>query len=477
MKPRSLLILFLIVIALGAFIFFYERKLPSTDERAKEAKEVFPGLKQDEVTGIALHHGKEIVKLKRIEKKKGALATGPSWELTAPLKAHADQGEVSTLLSTLTDLRKDRTLRKVSAKDVGLDQPRATLTIETKGGGPEQLLIGGQVPAGSDMVVARGKKPPYFVVSDALWGQVSKSTDGWRSKKLFFATHEDVSQINLSHGGKKVSLTRRGDQFWLESPIEDRADHDEVEALLGAITGMRVKRFLDSPPPGAELGLASPAAGEVQLVLNKKEQPFKLEWGETVKKDPKAHYAKLGDQVFETDANLSQELERSAEQWRSRSLSPWESWRIAQLTAVEGDKKLELVQKNGEWYRGKGKLAYTPVSDLLSSITEPKADTLVSAAEAVKLGADLNQPAVRFDLRTNDGKKLTITFYQPLKKGKGLVPARSSDRETVLLLPGKALSKAEDKLDAVRKAKATPPPGAKKKGETEAKGKAESPKK
>lgn len=476
MKPRSLLILFLVVVALGAFIFFYERKLPSSDERAQQAKEVFPGLKQDEVTAIEIQQGKQVVKLRRGEKAKGALGeAGQSWELTEPLAARADESVVSTLLSTITDMRKDRTLKTATAKDVGLDKPRAVLTVTTKSGS-QHLIIGGAVPAGSEMVVARGKEPPYFVVSDALWSEVNKKPDAWRSKKVFFATHEDVSQINLTHDGKEVSLTRRGDQFWLNSPIEDRADHGKVEALLGAITGLRVKRFLDSAPPGAELGVATPAAAEIELVLNKKEKPFRLEWGAAAKDDAKAHYAKVGDQVFETEADLSKELQRAPEQWRALALSPWESWRIDKLTAVEGGRKLELTQKDGEWYRGKDKLSYTPVSDLLAAITAPKAEKLMSAGQVVKLGANLNAPAARFALEDSNGKKLTLTFYKPVSREKGLVPARSSDRETVLLLPANTLGTVEGKLQAVRQLKATPPPAAMKNGEAKAKGKSESPK-
>ena len=38
MRPKSVLILFAIVVALLAFIWFYERELPSSDERGDLAK-------------------------------------------------------------------------------------------------------------------------------------------------------------------------------------------------------------------------------------------------------------------------------------------------------------------------------------------------------------------------------------------------------------------------------------------------------
>ena len=44
MRPRTLLVLLALVVGIGAFVYFYERELPSSDERAERAKRVLPGL-------------------------------------------------------------------------------------------------------------------------------------------------------------------------------------------------------------------------------------------------------------------------------------------------------------------------------------------------------------------------------------------------------------------------------------------------
>ncbi len=64
MKPRTLLILLAVVLALGAFIWFYERKLPSSEERATLGKKVLE-LDKAEVTAVAIDSPKGKIRLER----------------------------------------------------------------------------------------------------------------------------------------------------------------------------------------------------------------------------------------------------------------------------------------------------------------------------------------------------------------------------------------------------------------------------
>ena len=53
MRPRTLAALFLVVAGLLAFIWFYERELPSSDERVELAKRVL-SVEADDVRGLTL---------------------------------------------------------------------------------------------------------------------------------------------------------------------------------------------------------------------------------------------------------------------------------------------------------------------------------------------------------------------------------------------------------------------------------------
>ncbi|HEY0782881.1 MAG TPA: DUF4340 domain-containing protein, partial [Thermoanaerobaculia bacterium] len=150
MRPRTLLVLLILVAGLGAFIFFVDRKLPSSEERTANAKKVL-SIKKDDVTAIALTSGAigaTQVELQRVgpppaAKDKGkktddALALGApaaEWRLVKPLAARADAAAVSGLLDALTGLEKTRTIEKADPKAVGLDKPRATVKLTTVGEG------------------------------------------------------------------------------------------------------------------------------------------------------------------------------------------------------------------------------------------------------------------------------------------------------------------------------------------------------
>ena len=127
MRGRGLLILFLVVVGLAAFIWFFERDLPSTEDRLEQARLVLP-LATDEVDSVVLEVGDQNVELVRRGSQE-EMEAGGGWALVEPLEAAADRDAVEQLLSTVAELEKVRTLGDVEAAEVGLDPPRGTLRV------------------------------------------------------------------------------------------------------------------------------------------------------------------------------------------------------------------------------------------------------------------------------------------------------------------------------------------------------------
>ena len=65
MRGRSLAVMAALVLALGAFIWLYERDLPTTAERETHGKRVFGDLEADDVRGVTLEQGGRTVRLVR----------------------------------------------------------------------------------------------------------------------------------------------------------------------------------------------------------------------------------------------------------------------------------------------------------------------------------------------------------------------------------------------------------------------------
>src|SRR5436190_18822389 len=178
MKPRTLLILLTVVVALGAFIWFYERKLPSSEERAENAKKVV-ALKEEDVQAVTLETSTGKVTLERTaspagekdEKKKeeeeDADAQGQpagDWKLVQPMAARADAFAVDGLLDAVTGLQKSRTLEKVDRAATGLDKPRATIHLKTADG-ETVLRLGAEVPTGGELTAGLDGEDSAAVVS------------------------------------------------------------------------------------------------------------------------------------------------------------------------------------------------------------------------------------------------------------------------------------------------------------------------
>ncbi len=498
MRPRTLLVLAIVVVALGAFIRFYERDLPSSDERAKQAKKVLD-FKKDQVTrvrlvvnsvngvnGAAGAAGGTAVVLEKVQPPKPAKPAaaklqealgnpGPQalgeWRIAQPISAGADAAAVDRLLDSLANLEKSRTLDQAVAADVGLDKPRAVVALTFAGKPGETVLdVGAAVPTGGQTIVAIAGRPQAYVVGDSLMSDVSKKPGDWRDRQMFHGDRDAVERLAWTVGsGPRVVLAKRGDRFWLESPIVDRADRDQVEKLLSDLVGLSADSFVEAPPSTPP----PPPRSVLEAVVAGQPAPFRVELGashparpaNTPPDQPGAPpeaagtltSARVGATAFETRSPLAETLARPPAGWRSPLLSGLEVHQVDAVVVRDAQGALQLTRSGTDWKRGAATISYLPVSDLLFAVTEAKADRLLTPAEAGALGAGAGQPAATFDLKGGPAGSETITLYPPLAGATHGGPARVSGRDTVLLLPEPKLKEIRDRVDAVRAAKPLPP--------------------
>ncbi len=462
MRPRTLLILLAVVLVLGAFIWFYERRLPSSEERAELSKKVLQ-LKKEDVTAVTIDAQKGGVRLERValakrEKprfEKGAPPPASSeWRLVRPLAARADAFAVDRLLEALSALEKSRTLEGADPKAVGLDKPRATVRLATKDG-ETVLKLGAEVPPGGNLVAGVEGRKETYVVADSILSEADRDPVDWRDRQMVHGDREDVQRVTLTGApGGPVVLARRPQGFWIEKPIADRVDRELADGLLADVTGLMAERFVAPSRPAAELGLNPPR--ETVEVTFKGAPPLHIDLGAPVTgaAAPEGQtvgeltYARIGDAVFEARTRLPESARRDPAAWRAVQLSAFEVYQVESATVQDGPATLQLSRANTDWKRGNTVISYLPVSDLLFVLTGAKASRLLTAAEAQ--GLQLAKPLLTFTLHSKEGDE-TLTLYPEQKEG---VPARASGRDAVLLLPADALRQIQAKLQEVKTAKA-----------------------
>ena len=437
MRPRSLALLFAVVAGLLAFIWFYERDLPSSDERAELAKRVLP-IEADEVQGLTLLRGEAAVRLERLAAEDGDEEGDGGWRLREPLDAPADGSAVDRLVDRLAGLEKSRTLDEIDAAELGLAEPRGRVVVET-GDGREELLIGSEVPASSSMILGVTGRDEAYVVADGLWLDLEKPAGDWRSRDLGPDSREAIQRIALGAGEGAVALGRRGESFWVESPYVDRADKDLVSALLGEITGLRVERFADGDPR------PETAMAPIEVVLEGREEALRIQVGAAVGEEENLRLLRVDDQLVEVRTDLASDLARAAEQWRSRSWSALEVYQIDRLEATDAAGTTVFERDGGDWLRDGTRVEYEAVSDLLYALTGIEAESVARADPPA------GEPTLTLVLSGDeDERREVLTLYAAADGSAGA--ARVEGREVTLSLAEAAVADLDLKLSEARSA-------------------------
>lgn len=501
MRPRSLLVLLAAVLALGAFIWFFERELPGSEEREAQAKRLVPGLEVDEVAAFEVESGGERVRIERVEPPAGA-GTGEEedaaddaaaeaaaddpfgappepaaeWRIVAPQRwagARADRVAVEGLLSAVAAVEKTRTLEDFDRAALGLDEPRARLTLD-HAGRPIVLAAGADVPASSDMVVLREDTGEAHLVDRTLLQDMSRPAGDWRSRQMVAARREAVRRITLAGGaGGPVVLARGedGGAFRIVRPLADVADPDAVDELLAALVGLTAERFVDAEDAApAALGLEPPRA-RVRAETGEGQPAVEVAIG-APRPEGDGHTFRVGHQLFVAESALADLVVRPPRAWQSPALTALELYRVDEVRVEGPAGPLHLERAGGDWRRNGDTISYTPVSDLLFALVEARAEEVVPRAAAGALGEPeltielVADAAVAGDAEEGAAdeadeaseaaapappaaERATIAFHPPAD---GLVPVTVSGRSVVLRLPQVAVDAIRAHLATVRTA-------------------------
>ncbi|MEH1924591.1 DUF4340 domain-containing protein [Nostoc sp.] len=137
--PRTTLILILLALGLGSFVYFYEIRGATQREEIKEQKQKIFSFGEDDVQSLTVKTKKFTLNLERSPE-----SSNPKWLIKSPISGPANDAIVSYLMDLLVKGNSDSTL-SIPAKQLGefaLDQPQATINITLKNRQSHQLILG-----------------------------------------------------------------------------------------------------------------------------------------------------------------------------------------------------------------------------------------------------------------------------------------------------------------------------------------------
>ncbi|WP_315791705.1 DUF4340 domain-containing protein [Fischerella sp. JS2] len=136
---RTTLILILLMLGLGGFVYFHEFYWKTQQEEVKNKKQQIFSFEEDDVQSLAIKTKNATIILERNNKSER-----PKWRMTSPQQVPANDAIVSYLMDLLVKGESDRTISTSVNQlgEFGLAAPQATIDIKLKNQQNHQLLLG-----------------------------------------------------------------------------------------------------------------------------------------------------------------------------------------------------------------------------------------------------------------------------------------------------------------------------------------------
>ncbi len=358
MKPKNLILLAAVVLAVAAYVFFFERHRPNSEDARREADQVLPGLERDRVTGL------------RIERDGAVL----------------------------------RAERRLEAADLdpaayGLEPPAATVNLGLDDGTELSLAVGDELPLGSTRALRRTGSDEIVIAPGWFMSDLEKELDDWRSREVVDLQADEIASITIEAGPDTIRALRTGEQWRLESPLEDLADRDHLQGLLSDLAALRIEEFLDGATSLDELGLAAPEY-RLKIVPAAGGEPFRLELGATRERDGGTEVAcrRGGGELFWAADRVRTRLSKAPVLWRSKKVWPFDSWEAEGLRLRNPSESLELEKVDFQWRIGLEATGY----DLLAPPT-----------------AEMGRVELVLGAAGEGGERATVafSFFEPMNEG------------------------------------------------------------
>ncbi len=366
MNWRTTLILAVVVLAVFAYLRFFEMKQPSTEEARRQSQNVV-NFERSKVDGIIIQNGDEKIEIRRRDNK---------WRLETPIKDQADGALVENLLSDLETWQKEGT---IPAKDIeadksklneyGLNRPKLKLKLIGSDRPPE-ILFGKDAALEGRMYVRFENSKETFLARQSVKKDIDKKAEEFRDKKLTDVTTAQVRRIALKTPGGEMELEKKGEHWEIVKPLRARADDEKIGDLIAQITTARIQQFVaDDHGDLRPYGLAEPR-GSITLFSQEGRKDQKVEIADSIKvfgQEDKGQMLQIGsvpekqkDQVYVRFAprgavytlpkKIEEALNTKPADLRDYHLARIDTNVLDRITIdVPGRGKTVLARKDGNW--------------------------------------------------------------------------------------------------------------------------------
>ncbi len=446
-RTGSTLILLVVALGLGGYLYFVESERPVADENAKAKVFTYDAAKINQLQ-VKSSTG-EVTALRKDAKD--------VWTIVQPANAPADRNTVSDLVTNLANLEEQRIVDENAAdlKAYGLAEPAVDVTFHVDGEKePKRILLGDKTPASSGTYAKLPSSNRIFLVNSALETAADKSAFDFRDKAALAFDQASVTSLELASGTQTIRLEKSGEEWKLVKPIQAPADFVSVSGLIGQLQSAQMTTLKDRPEDLKDLkqyGLDKPAvvatlgtgASSVKFELGKEADAGSV-WG----RDP----AKAA--VFSINNGVAMELKKTVDNFRRKEVFDFRPFNTTRFEITRGadTRAFERVKGTGanavDTWKQIAPAAKTVDSSnfegALLDFSNLRAESFVPAAGAAT-GHD--KPAAVIVVKFDDGKKEERVVFGT--SGAGVFATRADQPGALKIEAGK-YQDAVKKLDAIQ---------------------------
>jgi Domain of unknown function (DUF4340) len=440
---KSTIALIVVLLGLGAYIYFVTWKQPEggADAAAKKQEKIFAGLDSSKIEEVKVTSAAGDATT--VKKEAGG------WQVVQPVAAKADESELGSLTSALASTEVTRVVDEnpTNLNDYGLSNPR--IEVDFKAAGDKdyrKLMIGSKTPTGGDLYARRNDEKKVLLIPAFQESTLNRTTFDLRDKGLLKFDREKVDAIDVSAGGKTIAIAKDGGDWKLTKPVQTKADFGSVEGLVGRLQTAQMKSIAADEASPADLkkyGLDKP---EATVTLNIGSSRATLLVGG--KASDNTVYARDASKpaVVTVESSLLDDLKKDADSYRRKDLFEFRPFNATHIEMSRNGQTVVLDRVKGQndkpdtWKRVSPAAADVDkekMDGLLSKLSNMRASAFVDSA--AKTGLD--KPALTVTVKFDDGKKEEkVTFAQ---SGSDVYAARPGE-------PGAAKADTADFNDAVK---------------------------
>lgn len=449
MRWKTTLALLVATVGIGAYLSLYELRQPSPEEREQLSKQVV-NVPPDAATQLVVDAPQAKVTLTR---------RGNTWALS-PAGFRADGSLVNRILSDLSPLTAERVLsgskeRPLDLKAFGLDPAAAWVSVVATGT-PTTFLIGETTALKGNRYLKVTGRAEVFVVSSALLDDANQPAEKFRDPFLLRVDTWQADRLTVAATTQPFSVAKTDAAWHLTEPLADLADRSEINALLGTLSDLAIKRFVEDAPQVEQLsdwGLDNPKA---EIAVHQEDGAaagVTLFFGAPVDGEPSLLYAKRSDEppLYAVAAADVEAFLRNPQDLRARACVEFFSTDVKKVEVARESSRWTMERTDGQW-KAEGAdaaLDSTRVDEFLRNLSGLRIGGFLDDTPADLAQYGLNPPAGAISVWTiarDEPQRLLVGA--PIESSEGRY-GRIEGRAPVVTLPAAAwelLSKTPDQL-------------------------------